>query len=184
MNEILTAIANRYSCRDFASTPLTDEQTQAIVNAALAAPSGMNMQPWHLIVVRDKALIEEYDAAGMSILAAAEDQTLHQRMMDRGGKLLYNAPCMILILSNGSGLASIDCGIQCQTITLAAQSLGLGSCIVGMAGVPLNGPRADEFKKRLKIPEGFQFVIGVLIGTVISGKEPHELDYEKVTYIR
>ena len=65
MNETLKCIAERYSCRDFDGTPLTDAQVQALVEAALAAPSAMNRQPWHVIMITDKALIDEFDAAGM-----------------------------------------------------------------------------------------------------------------------
>ena len=53
MNETLKTIAERYSCRDFAETPLTSEQIKAIVDAALAAPSAMNNQPWHVIMITD-----------------------------------------------------------------------------------------------------------------------------------
>ena len=183
MNEILTTIAERNSCRDFKDVPLTDQQIEAIVNAALAAPSGMNRQPWHIVVVKDKALIEELDAEGMGMLAAAEDKAGYQRFMDRGGKLLYNAPCLIYVLSDGSAWAPIDCGMLAQNITLAAQSIGLSSCVVGMANLPLTGPRGDEFKKRLIFPEGYVFAIGVLVGAPNIGKEPHELDPSKVTYV-
>ena len=183
MNEILKTIAQRNSCRDFKDTPLTDEQIEAIVDAALAAPSAMNRQPWYLVVVKDKALIEELDAEGMGMLAAAEDKAGYQRFKDRGGKLLYDAPCLVYVLSDGSAWASLDCGILTQNITLAAQSLGLSSCVVGMAGLPLTGPRGDEFKKRLKFPDGYVFGIGVLVGVPNTGKEPHELDKNKVTYV-
>jgi nitroreductase len=77
----------------------------------------------------------------------------------------------------------MDCGILSQNIALAAHSLGLGSVICGMAGIPLSGPRGSEFKKRLKFPDGYDFGIAVLLGTAKSGKEPHELDMSKVTYI-
>jgi len=183
MNETLKTIAQRNSCRDFKDTPLTDEQIAAITDAALAAPSGMNRQPWHVIFIKGKALVDELDAEGMSILAAAEDKAGYERMMSRGGKMLYNAPSLMLILSDGSTYATMDCGIMCQNVTLAAQSLGLSTCIVGMAGVPLNGPKGEELKKRLKFPDGYVFAIGVLIGTPNTGKEPHELDKGKITYI-
>jgi len=163
---------------------LSDEQIKAISDAALASPSGMNRQPWHIIVVADKAFIDEMNDEGMSILAAAEDKSLYDRMMDRGGKLLYNAPCLVLILSEGSAWAPIDCGILCQNVTLAAHSIGLSSCIVGMARTPLEGSRGDEFKKRMNFPDGYDFAIGVLVGTPNSGKEPHELDESKLTIIR
>jgi len=183
MNEILKTIAERYSCRDFADMPLTDAQIKAIVEAALAAPSALNRQPWHIVVVTDKALIEELDVEGMNILAAAEDKSNYERMKARGGKLLYNSPCMFILASDGSNYAAMDCGILSQNITLAAHSLGLGSVICGMAGVPLSGLRGNEFKKRMKFPDGYEFGIAVLVGTANSGKEPHELDTKKVTYI-
>ena len=183
MNETLKTIMARNSCRDFKGAPLTDEQVKTIVDAALAAPSAMNRQPWHIVVVTDKALIEELDADGMGIIAANEDKTTYNRMKDRGGKLLYNAPCLLYILSDGSAWAPLDCGILCQNVAIAAQSLGLSSCIVGMANMPLTGPRGDEFKKRLKFPDGYVFGIGILVGEPNTGKEPHELDLTKVTYV-
>ena len=183
MNEVLKAIAERNSCRDFAETPLTQEQVKTITDAALAAPSALNRQPWHITMVTDKKVVEELDKDGMSILAAAEDKAPYERVMGRGGKMLYNAPCLAIITNDGSHYAAIDSGILCQTITLAAQSIGLGTCIVGMAGIPLNGPRGGDFKKRLKIPEGYAFSIGVLIGTAITGKTPHDPEASKITYI-
>jgi nitroreductase len=143
----------------------------------------MNRQPWHIIMVTDKALIEELDGEAMKILSEAQDKSGYERIMSRGGKVYYNAPCMMLIASDGSPLAAMDCGILSQNVALAAHSLGLGSVICGMAGIPINGPRGEEFKKRLKFPEGFSFGIAILIGKAKTGKEPHELDRAKVTYI-
>ena len=184
MNETLKAIMGRYSCRDFKETRLGEEQVKALVEAALAAPSGMNRQPWHVIMVTDKALIDELDAEGMGVLAAAEDKMMYDRIMSRGGKLFYGAPCLVLVAVDGSGFAGMDCGILCQNVALAAQSLSLASCIVGMAAVPLSGPRGEEFKKRLQFPDGYSFGIGILVGEPNTTKEPHELDMSKVTYIR
>jgi len=183
MNEAIKNIAERYTCRDFKSTPLTEQQIETLISAALAAPSAMNLQPWHIVMVTDKALIEELDAEGMSILKTADDQSMYERMMSRGGKMFYNAPCLAIVLSDGSKWATLDCGILCQNMVIAAQSLGLGSCIVGMAGVALGGPKSEEYNKRLKFPEGHTFAIGILIGEIISGKEPHEHDRDKVSYI-
>ena len=183
MNETLKTITGRYSCRDFTGAALSDEQIKSIVEAALAAPSAMNRQPWHIIVVTDKALIDELDVEAMSILAAADDKSGYERIKSRGGKVYYNAPCMVLVVSNGSGFAAMDCGILSQNAALAAASLGLGSVICGMAGIPLSGPRGDELKKRLKFPDGYDFAISILVGAAKSRKEPHELDKGKVTYI-
>jgi len=184
MNETLNTIAGRYSCRDFAGTPLTHNQINALVEAALAAPSAMNRQPWHVIAVTDKDLIDELDTESMRILAAAEDKSGYERILSRGGRVFYNAPCMIMVASDGSDYALMDCGILSQNVALAAHSLGLGSVICGMAGIPLNGPRGDELKKRMQFPDGYGFGIAILVGTVKSGKVPHALDMNKVTYIK
>ena len=184
MNETLRTIAERYSCRDFLDTPLTCDQIDAIVNAALAAPSAMNRQPWHIIAVTDKALIDEMDTESMSILAADEDKSGYERIISRGGKVFYNAPSMIMVASDGSDYSLMDCGILSQNVALAAHSLGLGSVICGMAGIPLNGPRGDEYKKRMRFPEGYGFGIAILVGMVKSGKAPHELNRNKVTYVK
>jgi nitroreductase len=181
MNETLKTIISRYSCRDFYDTPLTDDQIKALSDAALASPSAMNRQPWHVIIITDKALIDELDAEGMKILAEAEDKSGYDRIMSRGGRIFYNAPCMVLIASNGSPL---DCGILSQNVALAAHSLGLGNVICGMADIPFSGPRGGEFKKRVNFPDGCGFGMAVLVGKAKSTKEPHELDKTKVTYIK
>jgi len=182
MNDTLKTIAQRYSCRDFLDTPLACDQIKAIVDAALAAPSGLNRQPWHIIVVTDKSLIDEMDAECMSILAAAEDKSMYERILSRGGKVYYNAPCMIMVASDGSDYATMDCGILSQNVSLAAHSLGFGSVICAMAGIPLNGPRGDELKSRMQFPQDYVFGIAILVGMAKSGKAPHELDQSKVTY--
>ena len=98
--------------------------------------------------------------------------------------MFYNAPCALIITHDGSKWGDLDCGILCQNVVLAAQSLGLGTCIVGLFRVPLDSPKGEEFKKRLKFKDGYEFAVGVLIGTIKSGKPPHELDCGKVTYIK
>jgi len=183
MNEVLKAIAARNSCRNFSSEPLTDEQISALVNAGLAAPSAVNRQPWHIIVVTDKALIEEMDKSAMEIFKES-NQELYNRMMERGGSVFYNAPCIIYVAKDDSDWATLDCGIVTQNIALAAHSLGLGNVICGMANAPLNGPKGDDFKKRIKLPMGYSFGMSICIGKAISGKEPHELDPQKVTYVK
>ena len=120
----------------------------------------------------------------MKILGEAEDKSGYNRMMERGGKLFYDAPCMIVIAGNSSGASPLDCGILTQNIALSAHALGLGSVICGMAGVPLTGKRAVEFKKRMAIPEEYNYSISVLIGEPLAAKAPHELDFSKVSYVK
>ena len=183
MNEVLKAIAGRYSCRDFTGEPLTKDQADALVKAALAAPSAVNRQPWHVIMCTDKALMDEMDDVSVKILAAEEDKTTYNRIMDRGGKMLYNAPAMMIVASDGSDWAIMDCGILVENVALAAHALGLGNVICGMMRIPLEGPKGKEYMERLKFPAGYTFGIAILVGKAKSGKDPHELDMSKVTYV-
>ena len=183
MNEVIKAIKERYSCRDFSPTPLTDDQVKTLAEAALAAPSAVNRQPWHIIAITDKTLIDEYDADAMAILKAQNSES-YRRMMDRGGKLFYNAPCLIIIAKDNTDYATLDCGIATQNVALAAHSMGLGNVICGMARIPLTGPRAEEWTKRLQIPEGYEFGMSICVGAAQSGKAPHESDLNKLTYVK
>jgi len=181
MNEVLSAIANRYSCRDFLADAPTTEQVDAIVNAALAAPSAMNCQPWHIVVVNDKSFVDEMNTAVM--VQENKDEPWYDRIMGRGGKMFYNAPCIIFIAIDDSKWAMHDCGYVSQNIALAAHSLGLASVICGMGAIPLSSPKGPEFLKKLNFPEGYSFGMSVLIGKPNSGKEPHKLDRSKVSYV-
>ena len=183
MNEVLKAISERYSCRAFTDEKPSDDIINAIAKAAVEAPSGMNKQGWRVIVVKDSALIKEIDADGMATLKAQEDQSAYERMMGRGGKLLYNAPCMIVVVNEAGG-SELDVGLVSQNVTLAATSLGLGSIIVGMLRMPLSGTRGDEFKKRLGFPEGFDFGMSILFGyEAAKGGKPHVPDMDKIIVI-
>ena len=183
MNEVLKAIFDRNSCRDFSPAPLTSDQVQTLAKAALAAPSAVNRQPWHIIVITDKAMLDEYDTDALAVLKESNSE-FYQRMMERGGKIFYDAPCLIFIaLDSTADSAMVDCGIVTQNIALAAHSMGLGNVICGMARIPLTGPRAEEWRKRLQIPEGYNFGMSVCVGKANSGKEPHDLEFDKLTYI-
>lgn len=186
MNETLRVIAERYSCRDYKDIMPSDEILQAIANAAIQAPSGMNRQAWRVIVVKNKELIKDMEAEGMSFLSSMEDKSSYNRIMDRGGRLFYGAPCMIVVPIDPAQYAPalVDCGILCQNITLAATSLGLASIMCGFTGMAFaSGKRAEEFSKRLGFPEGYAFGCSVLLGYANTTKPPHVPDQDKITFI-
>ena len=183
MNDVIKTIMERYTCRDFTGAPIKDEHVEVLVKTALAAPSAMNLQPWHIIAITDKALVDEYAEECLTILKAGNPE-FYQRIMDRGGKVMYDAPSLFIIAKDQSEAATLDCGIVVQNMALAAHSLGLGSVICGMARAVLEGPNAQAWAKRLQIPEGYSFGMSICVGEVKSGKAPHELDPSKITYIK
>ena len=182
MNDTLKVISERYSCRAYTDQPLTDEQVNAIAQAAIAAPSAMNGQPWQIILVTNKDLVDEMDAAGMKFFSEQDDKGTYNRMMERGGKLFYNAACMaVLAIRPGAGL---DCGIACENIALAASSMGLGNVICGLAGAVFSGENGKKYIEKLQFPEGYVFGMAVLIGNPVADGKPHAFNQDKVTIIK
>lgn len=184
MNETLNTIARRYSCRAFDGRPVEKEKIEAIALAAVQAPSAMNIQPWRVVAVTDKAWIEAVDSEGMHILAAMDDKSAYDRMMSRGGKLLYNTPAMFIVLKKSDcPSAELDCGIVCQNIALSAVSLGLGSLICGLAKMPLGGEKAAQYREKLGIEDGWEIAITILTGYEVEPGTAHEPDMSKITYV-
>jgi len=92
----------------------------------------------------------------------------------------YGAPVRIVIVADKSapGWFVFDIGIITQTIALAAQEYGLGTCILGDAAA-----YPDEVRRIANIPESKQIVIGIAIGypdwddplnSLRTGREPVE----------
>ena len=183
MNTIETIHA-RYSCRAFSDKMPSDDDLQTTVKAAVAAPSAMNMQPWRVIVVKNKQLLNELEAEAFSNL----DETARERVMSRGGKVYYNTPCQIIIPiadSKSNKWSNIDCGIITQNIVLAAESLGINSLICGMIQFAFMGGKGDYFREKLGFPEDYDLGLSVLLGYADESgvKLPHELDMGKVSWV-
>lgn len=181
MNETLKTIAERYACRAYDGRMPEKEKLEAIALAAVQAPSGMNRQPWQIVVLANKEWIDELDAEGMRILKRVENSAAYQRIMGRGGKLFYNAPCMFFIFKKPG--TELDCGIVCENIALAATSLGLGSVVCGLASIPLRGENGKKHKEKLGFPEGYELGITVLVGNPVKPGTPHVPDTTKIRFV-
>jgi len=184
-SDTIKTMLARYSCRAYTDKMPSDEALHAIAEAAVAAPSAVNQQNWRVIVLKNKEFIDELEAEGMKVLAAQSDQSAYNRIMSRGGKMLYNAPCMVIVPINKSfseKYALIDLGIVVENIALAAASLGINSVICGMISNCFAGSRAEEFKRRLDIPEDYEIGLAVLLGYAEKQGQPHELDYSKISF--
>jgi nitroreductase len=119
-------LARRRSIRAFDPTKeVSDDQVQQLLQAAIAAPSAGNRQPWFFYVVRDLAVRQRLAQAAwgqdfvaeapVAIVVCAEPERSASRYGDRG-----------------SGLYCLqDTAAASENILLAAVALGLGACWVG-----------------------------------------------------
>jgi nitroreductase len=68
MNDTLKTIAKRYSCRAFTDKAISNSNLDAIAEAGIQAPSGINRQNWQIIIVKDRALLSEMETEGMQVM--------------------------------------------------------------------------------------------------------------------
>ena len=187
MNDTLKTIAKRYSCRNFTDKIPGSDDLTAIANAGLQAPSGMNRQQWQIIVVKNKALISEMETEGMRLLSEQKDKSIYERIMSRGGRLFYNAPCLVMIAIKEAfpkGAELIDLGIVAQNISLAATSLGIDNLHCGLVAFCFAGNKADYFKNKMKFPKEYECGLAVLLGYAKdTAAAPHAPNADKITVI-
>ena len=187
MNEVLKAIQERRSTRGFNDDQLTDEQLQALIDAALASPTARNTQMWHFSVVQNRELLDEFSRDAAALVAASMPEGTRGRFEDRNFHLFYHAPTVIFIsrpAECANRFVEVDCGIACENIVLAAQSMGLGSVIVGMAMDLFLSERGAYYNRAFDIPEGYQFSIAVVVGNNTVTKEAHPIGENKVSIVR
>ncbi|GHV40890.1 nitroreductase [Clostridia bacterium] len=180
MSETLKDIACRYSCRAYKANLPEESKIRAVAEAAVQSPSGNNSQRWRVVVVREKGLLNELEQEALRRISLLPDgKQMHERFKDCG--IFYGAPVVIFVPISQGG--TLDAGIVCQNISLAAQAQGLGSCICGLIGFAFSEEKADYFKEKLGFPEGFDFGCSVIVGEAANVTAPHAPDYAKISYI-
>lgn len=186
MNEVLKAIAERSSIRAYKKDKLSGEQIKALVRAGLAAPTATNRQEIHISVLDgEHTLLQEIEQEKRRFFAAKLDGEEREKLLDAPGNFYYDAPIVfILSVDREFGWSHMDAGIAAENISLAAQSLGLGSVILGVIKGALTGEKREYFAKALDFPENYEFAIAVAAGYKDTEKEPHTFDEKaSVSYI-
>ncbi len=82
------------------------------------------------------------------------------------GKIHFDAPAVIIILKNkrGVGNPDLDSGICAQNIVLAAHSLGLGTCYIGLTIESLKTPAMAGMRRKLGIKDPFEPATSIAVG--------------------
>lgn len=181
---VLDIISARRSHRAYQTTPVTPQQLDAILKAAVEAPSAVNRQPWRFTVVRDQQLLQEMSDEVRAQAMKADPDRRSPRMADPDYHVFYRAPLVIFLCADPAWrYSALDCGIAVQNIALAAECLGLGSVILGMPRDAFAGDKADEFKKRLQFPENCEFQIAISIGVPADDKPAHPVNEGLISFV-
>ena len=170
-NQVLMTIEKRSSARAYSSGQLTEEQLDAILRAGLMAPTATNRQELHFTVVK----------GAHPLLKELDDEKNRLRMLEKQPhNFYYEAPVVILVSAEDAfSWSRVDAGIAVENMTLAAESLGLGTLIIGCIYDAMHGEKQEYFSQTLQIPEGYSFQIALAVGEKTDHKAPHQFDYEK-----
>lgn len=116
---VLEALLSRRSIRRYIDKPVSTDELTELVKYAMFAPSAVNKQPWHFIIITDKNILEEimkfHPHAGMLSQAAAA-------VLICGDDSLAHTPAYW----------PVDCSAATQNFLLAAHGQGLGAVWLGI----------------------------------------------------
>jgi nitroreductase/NAD-dependent dihydropyrimidine dehydrogenase PreA subunit len=180
-------LASKRSIRRFADRPVERRVLDELIDLARFAPTAKNLQDRGFIVVTDRETIRAMDKSVVNayrkllkILGKPMRKVLGAsfpviRQLDRNAASLQNlirrsdagqfpvfhdAPCVVLGYgSSNNSLSRDNCVIAQQYLMLYAQSMGLGSCIIGYA---TNRPKA--LSPFIKLPAGQSVQTATILG--------------------
>lgn len=189
--ELSTVIKERSSVRVFEDKMPTKEQIKAVLEAGRLAPSWVNVQPWHFIVVQDKEIISllgklSFDQphvlnANTIILCCGTldswDKENYKEIISSRPNIskekvdfLLNSPAFNPKLM-GEDIVIIrtveEVTYAVAYMTLEAANQGLGCCIIGGMGNPLTKSHMETYEKvseKLALPSDTWIVTMLVIG--------------------
>lgn len=165
--DVLDAIHARRAVRSYDPLPVAEASLKMVLDAAVHAPSAMNMQPWVFSIVQDRErLLRWSTTAKKTLLERAEtDEKAKQYaplLRDESFCIFYDAATLVVIGANEPGpYTEADCWLAAENLMLAATHARLGTCCIGFAVPVLNTP---EVKRELGLPE-----TGVAVAPIILG---------------
>lgn len=161
MTDFLQLAHDRYSCRSFSGRPVEAEKVDALVEAAVCAPTAVNRQPWHLWVVESPEAVERLSAltrfgfgAKVILMLGADPRDAWVRKYD------------------DRNFADVDASIVGTHIMLAAQDLGLGTTWVGHFDAP-------AVKEAFPETAPYDLVALFPLGYPAEGCEPSSRHFER-----
>ena len=168
--DMFDLIRKRRTVRKFTEKDVSDEQVEKLLEMAMCAPSRLNRQPWHFVVIRDKGLQKQL----------ADILRVHS--------YLEAAPVVIAVcgLPEISPTWIMDVSAATENMLLAATAMGLGTAWVGAPDTALWDLCEEALCDALAIPLNVRIPTLVAIGHPAQELPPHgkhdRFDRTKVHY--
>ncbi len=155
----MNAIFTRRSIRAYRKDPVAEETVSQILKAGMHAPSAGDEQPWHFIVISDRALLR----AITKIHPYAE-------MLDEAPVAIL--VCADLALQKYEGYWVQDCAAATENMLIQATDMGLGGVWLGVHPVE---ERVAGLKKLFGLPEAVRPFSLISLGYPAEDKPPKDI---------
>lgn len=190
-DQLFQLLVNRRSIRDFKDKPVPRELVEKILAFASTAPMGLPPSDVGVMVLNNKEKVRAFSfdffdlLSGMKWMVSPVSLSLMRPFMGKDdylmfksfvvplvdfftesrkkdeNYLLYDAPLAMMFYGNMSDPA--DPYIAATYATLAAESLGLGACMIGSVG-PFLKNTGKDFKRKYGLPAKMRDSIIVIFG--------------------
>jgi nitroreductase len=183
--DLMDVIANRRAVRRFEDTSIDQSMIHTLLNAAIAAPSAINRQPWAFAVCLDRKRVEELANRARAWLLenpghAPAELSVHHMASNPEFAIFHHAPALVIVLAKGSeSQAAEDCCLAAENLMLAAHNAGLGTCPIGLARPWLD---LSSTKLELGVPKTYCVVVPIVLGHPTEwpespGRKPPEIHW-------
>lgn len=166
-------LLTRRSIRKYKSTPLPDALLNEILEPALAAPSAINLQHWHFVVVRSPWAMADLKAIMVRVVEKfnpilRERFSKHPQTIAETQNFLTSfggAPVCVLAFLLKDNYPDRDGAMQsvsaaAENLLLSAWEKGIGSCWIS---APQRMGFGDEIRARFA-PDKGEFVAAITLG--------------------
>jgi nitroreductase len=170
MNNAIETLMTRTSIRSFTDRPVSADTIEMLLRAGMAAPTAVNKQPWHFVVINDRAKLDELGGNGRQS-QMWQESTLVIAVCGNMEKAL-EGPAQAFWIQ--------DCSAATENILLAAHALGIGAVWTGC--YPME-ERMSNVSQVLNLPEHIVPLCVIVMGYPNEQPEPKDKwKPENVTY--
>lgn len=166
LNEVTKAILSRRTVRSFTPVRLTSDEVKTLLECAMWAPSGRNSQNCYVRVISDKTALDELNTDFKDTVG--RDTPAYTRW--DVNPVYQTAPALFCIFADCPD--PMNGGIMAENICIAAQGMGLNSCIIGSVGALFDGEKGAKWKDKLEVQPDGVFVVSVAVGHGDEDPEP------------
>lgn len=160
MNEVLNALKQRRSVRAYEDRQVPDALLDAVLEAGLYAPTGMNTQKVVMVAVRDPETVRQLAQMNAAVMGSDADP-------------FYAAPCVIVVLSDPEVRTWVENGsLVLGNLMNAAHALGLGSCWIHRAKEVFDTPEGKALLRKWGLPDTLRGVGNCILGFPVTVPDP------------